>query len=130
MGDRANVVLYNETKEGIEYSPIIYTHWGGGNVEKCIEDIANLYENFTGDTNWEADMRIEIERVFPKFLLSYAKYELEPNVYNFDNAHKYKQKLPTANDTPIIADDRGLYRVNINGFRYTVSHYDWDKALA
>ena len=129
MGDRANVVLYNETKEGIEYSPIIYTHWRGGKVELCIKEVANLYENFTGDTNWEADMRIEIERVFPKFLVSCIQNELEPNVHNFDDAQKYKQQLPTANDTPIIADDRGLYRVNINGFRYTVSGFNWDKAL-
>ena len=138
MGDRANVVLYEKLprrtatnpndKEVFNYSPVIYTHWGGGNVGNVIQEIYNLYKNDTSDTSFEVSMRLEVERVFPNLLTSFIKNGMQPCVYNW-NSDDFKYKLPTANDMPIIADDRGTYFVNIYTWHVTNSNYDYAPVL-
>lgn len=129
MGDRANVVLYNETKEGIEYSPVIYSHWGGSEMNSVVQEFIDVYNNVVSDTNMYPAMRREVDRCFPVFTRLLDKKQIEFCVNNFDNATDYMKELPTANDMPIIADDWGLYLVNVATMTAHKSEYDWDKAL-
>lgn len=138
MGDRANVVLYEKLprrtitnlndKEVFNYSPVIYTHWGGENVEEVIQEVQRLYEINNVQRFYEVSMRVEVERVFPNLITSFVKNGMQPCVYNW-NADNFKDKLPTANDLPIIADDRGTYFVDIYTWDITVSHYDYAPVL-
>lgn len=138
MGDRANVVLYEKLprhtatnpsdKEVFNYSPLIYTHWGGENVEEVIQEVYRFYDSDISDTSFNVSMRVEVERVFPILLTSFIKNAMQPCVYNW-NADDFKYKLPTANDMPIIADDRGTYFVNIYTWDITVSYYDYAPVL-
>lgn len=137
MGIRANILLYqkrdmstviNSSGEDLyNYSPVIYTHWGGTDVKNVVKEVAQYYKEYTGDTNWEASMRVEVERVFPKLLVACIKNGLEPSVFNFD-MRKFKHKLPKGNDMPIIADDWGTLLVDINSWTYEKLEYDWSKA--
>jgi hypothetical protein len=134
MGERANVLLYQKLpkhtavnpsdKDLYNYSPVIYTHWGGYEVKKVVQEVAQQYKEYTGDANWEVDMRTEVERVFPKLLVACMKNELEPCVYNFD-MREFQHELPKGNDMPIIADDWGTLLVNINSWSYETLEYDW-----
>lgn len=134
MGDRANVVLYEKLprrtttnlsdKEVFNYSPVIYTHWGGANVEEVIQEVQRLYENDTSDTSFQVSMRVEVERVFPNMITSFIKNGMQPCVYNW-NADDFKYILPTANDMPIVADDRGTYFVDIYTWDIELSEYDY-----
>ncbi len=138
MGERANVLLYQKRDltrvinhsggDLYNYSPVIYTHWGGREIKNVVNEVVQHYTNFTGDTNWEVDMRKEVERVFPKLLVACIKNGLEPSVFNF-NMRKFEKQLPTGNDMPIIADDWGTLLVDISTWKYETLVYDWKKAL-
>ena len=138
MGERANVLLYQKLpkhtavnpsdKDTLVYSPVIYTHWGGREIKSVVNEVVQHYTNFTGDTNWEADMRREVERVFPKLLVACIKNGLKPSVFNF-NYMKFQDELPTGNDMPIVADDWGTLLVNVDTWGYETLGYDWKKAL-
>ena len=125
MGARANVVLYNETKEGIEYSPVIYTHWGGGEMNSVVQSFIDLYHTDDSDTNMYPAMRLEVERCFPILVCEIHKYNIEYQVFNFNDASKYTTELPKANDMPIIADDYGLYLINVKTMTAHKSEFDW-----
>ena len=130
MGARANVVLYNETKEGIEYSPVIYTHWGGSEMNSVVQSFIDLYHTDDSDLSMEPAMRLEVERCFPILVCELDKYNIEYSVFNFNDASKYATELPKANDMPIIADDYGLYLINIKTMTAHNSEFDWKKELA
>ena len=125
MGARANVVLYNKTKEGIEYSPVIYTHWGGSEMNNIVQSFIDLYHTDDSDTNMYPAMRLEVERCFPILVCEIHKYNIEYQVFNFNDASKYTTELPKANDMPIIADDYGLYLINVKTMRAHKSNFDW-----
>ena len=125
MGDRATVLLYSKHEEGYRYSPIIYPHWNGGEVENTVSKMQRYYLENDADRNWEAHMRQEIERVFPILSAYMGKDGHTPSVFNFDNASDFRDTLPTANDVPIVADDRGLYLVDVATLNGTWSEYDW-----
>ena len=130
MGARANVVLYNETKEGYEYSPVIYTHWGGSEMNNIVQSFIDLYHTDDSDTNMYPAMRLEVERCFPILVCEIHKYNIEYQVFNFNDASKYTTELPKANDMPIIADDYGLYLINVETMRANKSNFDWERELA
>ena len=125
MGARANVVLYNETKEGIEYSPVIYTHWGGSEINNVVQTFIDKYHNDDSDTNMYPAMRLEVERCFPVFTRLLDNRDIEYQVFNFNDASKYTTELPKANDMPIIADDYGLYLINVETMTAHKSEFDW-----
>ena len=137
MGERANVLLYQKRDlthvvnhsggDLYNYSPVIYTHWGGYEIKNVVQEVAQYYKEDTSDTNWEPDMRVEVERVFPKLLVACIKNGLEPSVFNFD-MRKFEHELPKGNDMPIIADDWGTLLVDINTWSYETLYYDWSKA--
>lgn len=136
MGERANVLLYQKVpkhtavnssdKDLYNYSPVIYTHWGGYEIKNVVQEVAQYYKEDTSDTNWEPDMRVEVERVFPKLIVACIKNGLEPSVWNFD-MRKFLYELPKGNDMPIIADDWGTLLVDINSWSYETLDYDWSK---
>tara|TARA_R100001510_G_scaffold5435_2_gene4341 strand:+ start:1679 stop:2098 length:420 start_codon:yes stop_codon:yes gene_type:complete len=138
MGERANILLYQKRdlthvvnhsgKDLYNYSPVIYTHWGGYEIKNVVQEVAQHYKEYTGDANWEVDMRTEVERVFPKLLVACIKNGLEPSVFNFDML-KFKYELPKGNDMPIVADDWGTLLVDINSWSYETLEYDWQKEL-
>ena len=130
MGARANVVLYNKTKEGYEYSPVIYTHWGGSEMNSVVQSFIDLYHTDDSDTNMYPAMRLEVERCFPILVCEIHKYNIEYQVFNFNDASKYTTELPKANDMPIIADDYGLYLINVKTMTAHKSEFDWNKELA
>jgi hypothetical protein len=109
------------------YSPVIYTHWGGREIKSVVSEVANNYIQYTGDTEWEVDMRREVERVFPKLLVACIKNGLEPSVFNF-NYMKFQDELPKGNDMPIIADDWGTLLVNIDTWECYTLEFSWKKA--
>lgn len=127
MGARANVVLYNEIDEEIEYSPVIYTHWYGERVNGIINHYISNYNDDTTDTNMYPQMRREIERMFPQLIRMIEQQEIEYQVCNFSYARDFVHKLPTANDMPIIADDYGLYLINISNLTAHKSEYRWER---
>jgi hypothetical protein len=130
VGARANVVLYNETKEGIKYSPVIYTHWGGSEMNSVVQSFIDLYHTDDSDTNMYPAMRLEVERCFPILVCELDKYNIEYQVFNFNDASKYTTELPKANDMPIIADDYGLYLINVETMTAHKSEFDWKRELA
>ena len=125
MGARANVVLYNETKEGYEYSPVIYTHWGGYKMNDLVQSYIDMYHNDDSDLNMEPAMRLELDRCFPVLARKFDNNVVEYCIFNFDNAKDFADKLPSANDMPIIADDYGLYLINIRTMTAHNSAFDW-----
>ena len=125
MGARANVVLYNETKEGIEYSPVIYTHWYGHKMNTVVQTFIDKYHDDDSDTNMYPAMRREVERAFPVFTRLLDNRDIEYQVFNFNDASNYKSELPKANDMPIIADDYGLYLINVETMTAHKSEFDW-----
>ena len=125
MGARANVVLYNETKEGTEYSPVIYTHWGGSEINNVVQTFIDKYHDDDSDINMYPAMRLEVERCFPVFTRLLDNRDIEYQVYNFNNASNYTSELPKANDMPIIADDYGLYLINVETMTAHKSEFDW-----
>ena len=127
MGARANVVFYTDSGNGKEYSPVIYTHWYGSNMQDILNEFKDIYESDTSDTNFYPAMRVEIDRVFPVFTKLLNAYEVEYCVYNFDNAKDFINELPNSNDMPIIADDYGLFLVDIKTMEIVKSEYDWAK---
>jgi len=50
-----------------------------------------------------------------------------PSVYNFDTALEFTNKLPKASDMPIIADDWGLYLINVMTLDGAWRNYSWDE---
>ena len=130
MGARANVVLYNETKEEIEYSPVIYTHWGGGEINNVVQTFIDMYHNDNSDTNMEPTMRREVERAFPVFTRLLENRQIKYQVFNFNDASDYMSETPKANDMPIIADDYGLYLINVETMTAHKSEFDWKRELA
>ncbi len=127
MGARANVVLYNEIDGEVEYSPVVYTHWGGDKINNIISTYIDRYDNDISDTNMYPHMRREIERMFPQFTRMLEYREIEYQVCNFSYARDYIRRLPTANDMPIIADDYGLYLINIGNLTAHKSEYKWKR---
>ena len=127
MGARANVVFYNNSNNGKEYSPVIYTHWYGSNMQDILNEFKDIYESDTSDTNFYPAMRVEIDRVFPVFTKLLNAYEVEYCVNNFDNAKDFINELPSSNDMPMIADDYGLFLVDIKTMEIVKSEYDWAK---
>lgn len=125
MGARANVVLYNETKEGYEYSPVIYTHWGGSEMNSAVQIFIDKYHDDDSDTNMYPAMRREVERAFPVFTRTLENLDIEYQVFNFNDASNYTSELPKANDMPIIADDYGLYLINVETMTAHKSEFDW-----
>ena len=125
MGARANVVLYNETKEGIEYSPVIYTHWYGHKMNTVVQTFIDKYHDDDSDTNMYPAMRKEVERAFPVFTRLLENRQIEYQVFNFNDASNYANELPKANDMPIIADDYGLYLINVETMTAHKSEFDW-----
>ena len=138
MGARANIVLVgtlpkntavNMTNENLlDYSPVIYTHWYGHKINNVLQDFIDKYNTDTSDTNMEPAMRREVERAFPIFTKLLENKRIEYSVFNFPRAGDFETKLPTANDMPMIADDYGLYIVNVNTMSAHVSMFDWKKA--
>ena len=86
MGARANVVLYNETKEGYEYSPAIYTHWGGDEMNSAVQIFIDKYHDDEKDTNMYPAMRLEVERCFPVLTQTLENLNIEYQVFNFNDA--------------------------------------------
>lgn len=125
MGARANVVLYNETKEGYEYSPVIYTHWHGHKMNTVVQTFIDKYHDDDSDTNMYPAMRREVERAFPVFTRLLENRQAEYQVFNFNDASNYTTELPKANDMPIIADDYGLYLINVETMTAHKSEFDW-----
>ena len=121
-----SLVMNSNGEDLYNYSPVIYTHWGGSEVKNVVKEVAQYYKEYTGDTNWEVSMRVEVERVFPKLLVACIKNGLEPSVFNFDR-RKFEHKLPKGNDMPVIADDWGTLLVDINSWTYETLEYDWSK---
>ena len=72
-----------------------------------------MYHTDDSDTNMYPAMRLEVERCFPILVCELDKYNIEYQVFNFNDASNYTTELPKANDMPIIADDYGLYLVNV-----------------
>ena len=105
MGDRATVLLYSQDETGYSYSPVIYTHWKGADVEETVSKMQRMYMESDVDRDHNPQMRQEIERVFPILCAYMGKDGHNPSVYNFDTALEFTDKLPKANDMPIIADD-------------------------
>ena len=138
MGARANVVLVgtlpkntavNMTNENkLVYSPVIYTHWYGGEINNVVQTFIDKYITDTSDTNMEPTMRREVERAFPIFTEILDEKGIKYQVFNFPRSADFERKLPTANDMPIIADDYGLYIVNVNTMSGHVSMFDWKRA--
>ena len=137
MGDRATVVLYeqlpkqtivnNSNADVYNYSPVIYTHWAGGRVEEIVQSVQQFYIERTEDRNMTPFLRQEVERTFPILVNAFAQAGAEPSVYNFRDMWKFKYVLPSANDMTIVADDRGLYLVNVETMFGVWSDYDWEK---
>lgn len=125
MGDRATVLLYGKDNDGYRYSPIIYTHWGGSRVDEVISEVQRFYIENDEDRNMEPSMRQEIERVYPHVIMFMVFGKFEPQTYNFDKSYKHRWKLPTANDLPIVADDRGCFMLNVATLNGVWSSYDW-----
>lgn len=136
MGERANVVFYEKLPKHtalnssdtdvFDYSPVMYTHWGGMQVNDFIDAVEQHYADNTPDDEWDAvPMRREVQRVFPIALTIAVNGHMQPQVYNLNDADSYRHKLPTANDMPIIADDNGTTFVNVADFSRHVSHYTW-----
>lgn len=138
MGERANVVFYEKLPKHtvfnssdtdvFNYSPVMYTHWGGMEVNEFIDNVEQFYEDNQSpvDNMFDAvPMRREVERVFPIALTIAVNRDMQPQVYNLNDADSYRHKLPTANDMPIIADDNGTTFVNVADFSRHVSYYTW-----
>tara|TARA_Y100000004_G_C8947830_1_gene427104 strand:- start:75 stop:545 length:471 start_codon:yes stop_codon:yes gene_type:complete len=127
MGDRVNVIIHNKQKT--EFSPVIYSHWGGDSVAWLLETMREEYstKHKTEDLNWSVGYRLEIPRVFTKLVSKMVKESLEPQVYNWDSSKYAKKKeLPLPNDLPIIADDRGCYFLEVESLQFKNVPYDWD----
>ena len=127
MGDRATVLLYSQDERGYSYSPVIYTHWMGSNVEETVSKMQRMYMENDTNRDWNPQFRQEIERVFPILCAYMGKDGHNPSVYNFDTALDFVDKLPKANDMPIIADDWGLYLINVMTLDGVWSSYSWDE---
>ena len=138
MGERANVVFYEKRPKHtvfnssdtdvFNYSPVMYTHWGGMQVNEFIDNVEQFYDDNQSpiDDMFDAvPMRREVERVFPIALTIAVNRDMQPQVYNLNDADSYRHKLPTANDMPIIADDNGTTFVNVADFSRHVSYYTW-----
>jgi hypothetical protein len=138
MGARANVVLVgtlpkntavNMTNEDLlEYSPVIYTHWSGSEINNVVQEFIDKYITDISDTNIEPSMRREVERAFPIFTQILDGKGIKYSVFNFPRAVDFERKLPTANDMPMIADDYGTYIINVNTMSAHVSMFDWKRA--
>ncbi len=129
MGDRATVLLYSQDETGYSYSPVIYTHWMGSNVEETVSKMQRMYLESDVDRNSNPHMRQEIERVFPILCAYMGKDGHRPSVYNFDTALEFTDKLPKANDMPIMASDWGLYLINVMTLDGAWRNYSWDEVL-
>ena len=127
MGDRATVILYSQDETGYSCSPVIYSHWMGSNVEETVSKMQRMYLENDADRNISPQFRQEIERVFPILCAYMGKDGHNPSVYNFDNALDFTQELPTANDMPIMADDWGLYLINVITLDGFWSEFSWDE---
>jgi len=127
MGDRATVLLYSQDEIGYSYSPVIYTHWKGADVEETVSKMQRMYMESDVDRNHNPQMRQEIERVFPILCAYMGKDGHRPSVYNFDTALEFTDKLPKANDMPIMASDWGLYLINVITLDGAWRSYSWDE---
>ena len=130
MGDRATVVLYEQQQANpnqYSYSPVIYTHWAGGHVEEIVQSVQQFYIERNEDRNMTPFLRQEVERTFPILVNAFGQAGAEPSNYNFRDMWKFKYVLPSANDMPIVADDRGLSLVNAETMFGVWSDYDWEK---
>lgn len=129
MGDRANTILWSKNENGsVDLSPAIYTHWSG-ELNNAISELKKYYKsNKNVDTNWNPKYRLEVARVFPIFVKILNDMGLEPQVEMYD-FRKDGLKLPTANDMHSIADDRGLYLIEIPSFNVENSEYKYDQRL-
>jgi len=113
VGDRATVLLYSQDERGYSYSPVIYTHWKGADVEESVSKMQRMYLESDVDRDSNPYMRQEIERVFPILCAYMGKDGHRPSVYNFDTALEFTDKLPKANDMPVHASDWGLYLIDV-----------------
>lgn len=129
MGDRATVLLYSQDETGYSYSPVIYTHWKGADVEETVSKMQRMYLESDVDRNSNPYMRQEIERVFPILCAYMGKDGHSPSVYNFDTALEFTDKLPKANDMPVHASDWGLYLINVMTLDGAWRNYSWDEVL-
>jgi hypothetical protein len=96
-------------------------------VEETVSKMQRMYMENDADRNMNPEFRQEIERVFPILCVYMGQNGHNPSVFNFDFAREFTDELPTANDMPIVADDWGLYLINVMTLDGVWSQFSWDE---